>query len=123
MVYYFTLKLTPVAKERPRFTKRGFAYTPHKTRLYESKVQLAVTYEWGSRKLLNQNLEAIAVFQFKKPRTSKLKYPRQDVDNLFKALADSLNGVLFEDDKQIVKLTASKQWGPCDEITLVITEL
>lgn len=34
-----------------------------------------------------------------------------DVDNLCKSLLDALTGILYEDDKQVVKLTTSKKYG------------
>jgi Holliday junction resolvase RusA-like endonuclease len=46
------------------------------------------------RKLSNQNF----VYDTKKP----------DVDNLSKFVLDALNGVLYKDDDQVVRLTATK---------------
>lgn len=35
---------------------------------------------------------------------------RPDLDNLFKALTDSLNGLIWEDDSQIVQFEAKKTY-------------
>lgn len=37
----FTVEGKPVGKARPRFTRRGFAYTPEKTVRYEAAVRAA----------------------------------------------------------------------------------
>ena len=47
-----------------------------------------------------------------KPRTSKLAYPRPDVDNLAKSVLDASNGILWQDDTLIVDLRVTKAWAP-----------
>ena len=37
----FTVEGKPVGKARPRFTRKGFAYTPEKTVRYEAAVRAA----------------------------------------------------------------------------------
>lgn len=37
--------------------------------------------------------------------------PSGDVDNYAKSALDGLNSVVWDDDKQVVKLTAYKRWG------------
>ena len=48
----------------------------------------------------------------KRPKTTKFKHPRGDVDNFAKAVLDSLNGIIWGDDVQIFKLTVEKHWAP-----------
>ena len=45
---------------------------------------------------------------------------KPDIDNVIKSVLDGLNGVAYEDDKQVVKLTANKYYGvqPRVEITI-----
>jgi Holliday junction resolvase RusA-like endonuclease len=48
---------------------------------------------------------------------------RPDVDKLIRAVLDALTGVIFEDDKQIVRLTASKDYGvPGVRVVLTLLE-
>lgn len=49
-----------------------------------------------------------------KPRTSKLPFPKPDVDNYAKSILDVANGILWEDDWQIQTLNIDKHWteGP-----------
>lgn len=61
--------------------------------------------------LLHVDLELFV----KQPKKTKLDVPRADVDNFIKAVLDSLNGYLWEDDRQIKSIYASKQWAPKGE--------
>ena len=45
-----------------------------------------------------------------KPKKTKLWTPRADIDNYAKAILDSFNGVLWDDDRQIVELHVNKSW-------------
>ena len=123
MHYYFRFDLAPTSKERPRATRSGHFYTPAKTRQFESSVKTLARQHWGNKEPLEMNLEAILTFYSKRPKTTKLQYPRKDVDNLSKAVLDALNQVIYKDDSQIVKLTASKQWANEDFITIKLVEL
>jgi len=41
-----------------------------------------------------------------------------DIDNLAKLVLDALNGIIWEDDKQIVKLLAEKKYAEKEEIRI-----
>lgn len=113
-----------VAKSRPKFTSRGGyarAYTPKKTRDYEALVK------YYALQLKQQPLiEAIEVdisvhrvppksWSKKKQREALegiiLPVVKSDIDNYCKSIIDGLNGVLFEDDKQICRLIANKVYS------------
>jgi Holliday junction resolvase RusA-like endonuclease len=49
---------------------------------------------------------------------------KPDIDNVIKIIADSLNGIAYKDDTQIVKLTAHKLYSdnPRVEIKLNIVQ-
>ena len=42
----------------------------------------------------------------------KLPAPRGDIDNYVKSVFDAFNGVVWEDDAQVVELRARKEYGP-----------
>lgn len=55
-------------------------------------------------------LQATLEFGYYSP-TNNVAYPKKaDIDNLSKFVLDSLNGVLYDDDKQVVRLNATKSW-------------
>ena len=46
-----------------------------------------------------------------------------DIDNLLKVLLDSLNKLVYEDDKQIYQMIVSKQLGKVKKTSIIITEM
>ena len=44
---------------------------------------------------------------------------RSDVDNLIKMVLDSLEGIAYKNDRQVVAVTARKRWTRPDEPTQV----
>lgn len=48
---------------------------------------------------------------------------KPDTDNYVKSALDALNGVLWEDDSQIVKITAEKRYGEKGKIIITVTLL
>tara|TARA_R100000458_G_C8022306_1_gene81495 strand:- start:39 stop:428 length:390 start_codon:yes stop_codon:yes gene_type:complete len=111
------IPITAVPASRPRVTRWGVYFGKNYTRFKKEAKEIIpkILKESGVTKPLTQPLEIKFVFELKKPRTSKLDFPRGDVDNYVKAIQDSLNGFLYEDDKQIIKLTAEKTWSKEDK--------
>ena len=116
-----TITLEPVAKGRPKFTKTGHAYTPQKTRDYEDAVRL-IARRCVKSPMTGQISVAIDFYLAIPKSWSEAKkirawndeiYPtgKPDLDNLGKAILDACNGILYDDDKQIVSLTMRKYYG------------
>lgn len=108
----FTFPFAPVAKGRARITKRGFAYTPEKTKLHEADLKL-----WASKLIktpLTGPLKVDLLFCVPKPKKPQNEHPisRPDLDNFCKSVMDAGNGVIWLDDSQIVILTAQKVYAP-----------
>ena len=115
----------PVAKGRPKFTKRGFTYTPAKTEAAEKYIRAFVS---GYPSFAPGLPLAMSIdFYLTKPKSvgKKREFPttRPDIDNYIKLVFDSLNGVLFDDDSQIISLLASKKYGDPARIELEINEV
>ena len=53
------------------------------------------------------------MFGLTKPKSNKNNYPigRPDLDNFVKTFLDSMNGILWHDDSQVVEIVASKFWA------------
>jgi len=119
----FTVYGEPVAKGRPRYTKRGIAYTPQKTSNYENLVKLSYLEIPREKYLNGEQLQAeiIAFFSIPKSKPKKLQLKmlsgevrhtkRPDLDNIAKSVLDSLNGIAYNDDSQIVTLSVSKYYS------------
>lgn len=116
----------PVAKGRPKFSRQGGfvrAYTPEKTVAYETLVKLAAgeamaghppmrgalslmlrLYVQIPKSTTKRDRERIAVGEF-------LPTKKPDLDNVLKAIADAMNGIVYDDDAQIVTVTVVKQYS------------
>jgi crossover junction endodeoxyribonuclease RusA len=64
------------------------------------------------------------LFIFNKPKTVKRNEPfvRPDLDKLIRAVLDGLTGVAYEDDQQVVRLTAQKAYGETEGVYITIRE-
>lgn len=125
----------PVAKGRPRFTRRGIAYTPKKTSEYEELVRLSY-FASGARRYDDKTplkMELKAYFPIPK-HTSKIQVERMekgfilpikkpDCDNLMKIIADSLNNIAYGDDKQITEMTILKRYSSSPRVEVEISEI
>lgn len=114
------------AKQRPRFNvKNGRAYTPQQTVVYENYVKVCyMDYmnQFGWESLKGAIKAEIEVFmQIPKSDSKKMKEAKlsgkirpqvkPDVDNLCKTILDALNGLAYDDDKQVVECTVKKYYG------------
>lgn len=128
----------PQGKGRPRAnviptTSKYYVnmYTDSKTTSYEQSVAYSFYEQIGNVQPTDQNLKLsiTAVFPIPKSQSQKIKeqmlagqiYPNKkpDIDNIVKIILDGLNKVLYQDDKQVIELSAKKQYG---EIPCVIVE-
>lgn len=117
----FEIPGEPVAKGRPRFGQ-GRTYTPEKTRQYEAKVKHEAM-KHAPENPLSGPLEVRLVFY--RPMLSRFSRKKQkeaedgllrpttrpDADNLAKSILDPMNGIIFEDDSQVVTLIAEKYYS------------
>ena len=108
-------------KERPRATRTGHTYTPRRTREYEEAVRAAYMEQHGQTMLTGPLAAEITVYMAipvsatKKAREAMmagkiLPTKRPDIDNCAKGILDALNGLAFEDDKQIAGLLIRKRY-------------
>lgn len=107
----FNIPIKPKSKGRPRKGKHGF-YTDKATKEYEDAI--ALYYVASGFPKFEGNVQVSATFMSDHihvqitpvKEESKL---RGDVDNYVKSLLDGLNGVAFDDDKQVVNIKAFKR--------------
>ena len=130
----FTIPGTPVPQGRPRVTRTGHAYYDEKTKEYRERVrQCAIASQNGCDSLTGA-LAMIVDCTFPIP-DSWPKYKRQealngkwhtsrgDTDNCVKAVADSCNGIIYDDDSQIAVLIGFKHYGSEPETRVTVFEL
>lgn len=85
----FTVAGPPVGKARPRVTKRG-TFTPERTRCYEAAIRnvasLMVSRDWPTDRRYRLHVGFTG---------------RSDGDNVFKSVADALEGIFYANDRQV----------------------
>lgn len=130
----FIVEGKPTAKERPRFTHRR-VYTPQKTVNYEQSVRIA--YLQSDRvKFMNKEPLSIIITAFypiRKSASKKLQRQmlegeirptvKPDFDNVSKIICDSLNGIAYNDDSQIVDATIKKFYSETPRVEVKICSL
>lgn len=125
----------PIAKQRPRVTRTGIAYTPSKTVNYEAIVRYTYQSLYPQRKPILGHIEAtiIAVFpvpkSYPKKKTAELlkghhNYDKKpDCDNLAKIILDALNGIAYKDDSQVTLLHIAKEYGTQPKVIVELKEI
>lgn len=132
----FTFYGVAVPKKRPRVTMVGGyarAYTPKVTAAFEGKVR-AVAAEAMIRAGADVCPDAVLVelaFDQKMPKSWSRKkklalrgepvVTQSDTDNLAKAVLDALNGVVWEDDRQVSDLRVSRRWADEDAFRMRVS--
>ena len=96
----------PFGKQRPRVIARGKgasrAFTPQKTVNYENYIKLLYRQKYKNFKFEDKVPLYVQITAFYKIPPSKPK------DNIIKIILDSLNGLAYKDDAQIVACTCQK---------------
>ena len=138
MTIEFTVPGEPRGKGRPRFSNRGGyvrTYTDEKTASYENLVKME--YQWASKGYRYADDAALAVditAYYGIPKSASKKkqesmrsgeirpLKKVDVDNLVKVVLDSLNGVAYRDDVQVVECFVHKFYGDEPKVTVRMTD-
>ena len=104
--------IDPMPCPRPRVGRFG-AYYPAKYSRWRNEFQRELGGVVGEGFEPTDKPLDVMVFMFvRRPRTTKLAYPKPDIDNYEKAVLDACNGVLWRDDSQIISLFGLKLWTP-----------
>jgi len=129
----FTVYGESHSKGRPRFSKKGFAYTPAKTKQHEQDF-LSQAIKYRPREPLKSNLSVDITFYMVIPLSKPKKWReraiaglerphKRDLDNQIKLIWDSMNTIFYADDRQIVELRARKFYDTTPRIEVKIQEL
>lgn len=122
---YFVVPGQPVGKGRPRASSRGGfvrMYTDAKTLSYEQVIAKQARYAMGHLEVLATPISMRIVSLYSIPVSwSKRKQQlalngelipgKPDLDNVAKAVLDALNGVVYQDDKQVIRLVIEKSYS------------
>ena len=129
----FVILGEPKAKARPRHTKSGITYTPKETVEYENLVK--TSYQYQCKEYFKGSLKVIINCFFKIPESASAKKrqlmiegkilpaKKPDADNLAKSVCDALNGIAYDDDKQVIDLRVYKRYGEQPKTVVTIREI
>jgi Holliday junction resolvase RusA-like endonuclease len=127
----FTIPIKPQGKARHRtrvvmIGRKPVAmqYSDPKAVKYEKAIRDAVIAQYRSGPLDGPLIVSIYAW-FRKPKSSRLTHPtvKPDADNIAKAVLDSLNGILWHDDKQVCQLSIHKVYADRDAIELEVMRM
>lgn len=123
------------AKQSFKIGHNGFKYTPADVKEYANWVRIcfrqkypehlpSIFFEKQLNVVINSYLAIPKSFSKKKQQEAKdgLIRPtvKPDCDNIAKNINDSLNGIAFPDDKQIIRLEVNKYYGECERTEVII---
>ena len=130
-------EIEPVEQARPRATRMGQGirlYDPKKVSVYKKQLAMMCKFQYKQAPLTGPLMVELNFFRHiqssisKKERALRLSGSRRpvvkpDTDNYIKSTLDGLNGLLWEDDNQIVDLVAHKYYSDKPRVEIEVTQL
>lgn len=129
-MYEIIIPGKPIAKNRPRFARRGNAVVAYSSQETEEGRHMNFIRAKFAHEPLDGPLTLEAEFYFAPPASASKKRREamlngtepctnpKDVDNLLKFIMDASNGILWHDDRQVVRLSGFKAYGERDQTVL-----
>lgn len=132
----FCVEGAPFGKQRPRHNRfTGVTYTPAETKHREQSIAAAYRAQMGGYMFPQGSYLLLSVTAYMPIPKSASKKKRQqmldgeirpavkpDCDNIFKLVADALNGIAYDDDKCIVDATIRKYYSEHPRTEIMLTE-
>ena len=136
-IVMYTVYGEPVGKGRPRFARRGnfvSTYTPEKTKTYEDEIRMMARAAMGSSEVLETPV-TVAIYirvgipasfskQKRKDALAGILKPtkKPDLDNVAKCFLDSMNEIVYLDDKQVINLHVTKVYAETPAVEVMVKE-
>ncbi len=129
----FSVPGDPVPQPRPRVSTRGGfarAYVPSTHPVHAYRKALAFEASESGATPTGEPVSVVIDAVWERPKSHLRKsglragapqLPRQDVDNVAKAVLDALTGVAWLDDAQVARLVVEKSYGTEARTTVRIT--
>ena len=133
----FKVDGNPVGKQRARYAKRGSyvtAYTPEKTRTYETLIKESAKQAMGSSEPLETPVTLYLYIRVSIPKSctkkrleaiqngSEKPIKKPDASNILKSVEDGMNGVVYKDDSQIVNIHVTKVYSSEAGVDICVKE-
>lgn len=132
-----TFEIEPVEQARPRATRMGRGirlYDPKKVSVYKKQLAMMCKFQYKDQPLSGQLTVNLKFYRHVQSSVSKKERKlrligahrptvKPDVDNYIKSTLDGLNGLLWEDDNQIVKIVAEKYYSDHPRVEIEVEEV
>lgn len=132
-----TFEIEPVEQARPRATRMGKGirlYDPKKVSVYKKQLAMMCQIQYKKEPLTGPLIVGLKFYRHiqssvskkeRKLRLSGIHRPivKPDTDNYIKSTLDGLNGLLWEDDNQIIKIVAEKYYSDRPRIEIKVERL
>ena len=130
----FVVDGEPVPQPRARVSTRGGfarAYVPRQHPVHAYRDSIAITAKAAGATVTEDAVSVTISATFGRPKSHRNKsglrktaplLPREDVDNLAKAVLDALTGVAWHDDKQVASLHIVKRYGTAGATEVTIAK-
>lgn len=133
----FKVDANPVGKQRARYVKRGNfvqAYTPEKTRTYETLIRDAAIEAMGASEPLETPVTLYLYIRVPIPKSHSKKrveaclngldqpIKKPDASNILKSVEDGMNGIVYKDDSQIINLHVTKVYSTLAGVDICVKE-
>ena len=131
---FFNFDIEPTPQLRPRVSSRGGyvrVYDPPKVKNFKNLLRSLAVHQYARPPLLGPLSVSLTFYRPVQSSISKTERERRlsneskpvvkpDADNYIKATLDALNGILWHDDAQIVKIEAEKKYSDHPKITVSV---
>jgi len=130
----FVVPGEPVPQPRARVSTRGGfarAYVPRQHPVHAYRDGIAIKAKAAGATVTEDAFSVTIAATFGRPKSHRNKgglkttaplLPREDVDNLAKAVLDALTGVAWHDDKQVASLHIVKSYGTAGATEVTIAK-
>jgi len=110
--FAFEVDVRPVGKQRPRAGANGTFYTPTKTAEFEEYVAAQAKLKRPKGWPLDERYQVKMVVKYDGKQHA-------DLDNVVKAFLDGLNGICYNDDSQVHRISSALDLDASDSGTVV----